>query len=74
MTSSTKCTGIRISTELYEIARTANPGKTFSEIVRGALEEKYGFVTFEEVADEKAEVFSVEEKVDIIFKKKEELD
>jgi len=49
--SSTKCTGIRIPTELYEIARAANPDKTFSEIVKCALGEKYSFTDSKNIAD-----------------------
>jgi len=38
-----KKTGVSIPWKLFELVMAAEPGKTFSDIVRGALIEKYDF-------------------------------
>ena len=63
--------GIRLSNKLWDLVRSANPGLTYSEIVKRALEKEYGFVTFEkESVIEEKKVVSVEEKIDLLLKKK----
>jgi len=47
----TKAIGVRIPVDLYEHVLAANPGKTFTDIVKSALEEKYGFVTTDEIEE-----------------------
>lgn len=68
--SSTKCTGIRIPTELYEIARAANPDKTFSEIVICVLKREYSFTCTNSMIDEheSSGVGDVEAAVDNLLK------
>ena len=39
----TKSSGVRIPLKLFELVRSAEPDKTFSDIVCCALKEKYGF-------------------------------
>jgi hypothetical protein len=41
--SKTRSIGIRLPIELWELVKVAEPGLTYSEIVRRALEEKYNF-------------------------------
>jgi len=67
--SSTISTGIRIPKKLYEIARAANPDKTFSEIVKCALEERFGF-TCNNSRNDEHESSDVEDIVDNLIKLK----
>jgi len=49
--SSTKAIGVRLPVDLIELVKRAEPGKTFSEIVRGALHEKYSFTDSKNITD-----------------------
>jgi len=49
--SNTKAVGIRIPVGLYDLVMSANPGKTFTDIVKSALAEKYGFNSAKELVE-----------------------
>ena len=69
--SSTKAIGVRLPLDLIELVKMAEPGKTFTEIVRGALQEKYSFTDSKNIAN----IRDIHSKVDrIIGSVQEEVD
>lgn len=57
--------GVRLPIKLYDLVISANPGKSFSEIVCCALSEKYSFKILNEVCTDN----KLESKLDKLFNK-----
>jgi len=58
----TRSIGIRLPIALWDMVKIANPDLTYSEIVKGALEEKYSFIS--------SKFSDIELEVDRILKEK----